>query len=65
MSYLAVAPHETRCYLITGQLSENDARERLGTFLRGEFKQTTQKSHRILSKPLSGNGFCHFQTSQF
>jgi hypothetical protein len=31
----------------------------------GEFKQTSQKSHRILSKSLSDNWFCPFRASQF
>jgi hypothetical protein len=31
----------------------------------GEFKQTTQKSRRFLSKSLCDNGFCPFRASQF
>jgi transposase len=31
----------------------------------GEFKQTSQKFHRIFSKPLFDKGFCQFQASQF
>jgi hypothetical protein len=34
MTYLAIGLNETRCFLITGQLSETDARERLATSTR-------------------------------
>src|SRR5258708_490508 len=33
--------------------------------LRGAFKQTTKKFHRIFGKPLSIIGFCQFRPSQF
>jgi alkanesulfonate monooxygenase SsuD/methylene tetrahydromethanopterin reductase-like flavin-dependent oxidoreductase (luciferase family) len=39
--------------------------ERLMCSYLGEFKQKVEKSHRILSNVLLGNGFCQFRTSQF